>query len=83
LRANSGSIIHQQILHGDLEIGVCSSAPSPSSMLYAEPYIPLKLIAFAAKNHPVRKENLRSPTWNMFRLSSVWILICKAPRTRC
>jgi LysR family transcriptional regulator, transcriptional activator of the cysJI operon len=56
LRANSGSIIHQQILHGDLEIGVCSSAPSPSSMLYAEPYIPLKLIAFAAKNHPVAKK---------------------------
>lgn len=55
LRANSGSIIHQQILHGDLEIGVCSRAPSPSSMLYSEPYIPLKLVAFCAKNHPVAK----------------------------
>ena len=56
LRANSGGIIHQQILHGDLEIGVCSMAPSPSSMLYSEPYIPLKLVAFAAKNHPVAKK---------------------------
>ena len=31
-------------------------APSPSSMLYSEPYIPLKLVAFAAKNHPVAKK---------------------------
>jgi DNA-binding transcriptional LysR family regulator len=56
LRSNSGSTIRQQILHGDLEIGVCSMAPSPSSMLYSEPYIPLKLVAFAAKNHPVAKK---------------------------
>ena len=56
LRANSGGIIHQQILHGDLEIGVCSRAPSSSSMLSSEPYIPLKLVAFAAKNHPVAKK---------------------------
>src|SRR5262245_53643829 len=56
LRANSDGIIQQQILHGDLEIGVCSSATSPSSMLSSEPYIPLKLVAFAAKNHPVAKK---------------------------
>lgn len=55
LRANSGDIIHQQILHGDLEIGICSRAPSPSSMLYSEPFIPMKLVAFAAKNQPVAK----------------------------
>lgn len=55
LGANSDGIIHQQILHGDLEIGVCSRAPSPSSMLYSEPYIPLMLVAFAAKSHPVAK----------------------------
>jgi DNA-binding transcriptional LysR family regulator len=56
LRANSGGIIHQQILHGDLEIGVCSRAPSPSSMLYSEPYIPMKLVAFVTKSHPVAKK---------------------------
>ena len=56
LRANSDGIIHQQILHGDLEIGVCSRAPRSSSMLSSEPYIPLKLVAFAAKNHPVAKK---------------------------
>jgi LysR family transcriptional regulator, transcriptional activator of the cysJI operon len=55
LRANSGGIIHQQILHGDLEIGVCSRVPSPSSILYSETYIPMKLVAFAAKSHPVAK----------------------------
>ena len=55
LRANSGDIIHQQILHGDLEIGICSRAPSPSSMLYSEPFIPMKLVAFAVKNQPVAK----------------------------
>jgi DNA-binding transcriptional LysR family regulator len=55
LRANSGRIIHQQILHGDLEIGVCSRTTSPSTMLYSEPYIRLKLVAFGAKNHPVAK----------------------------
>jgi len=59
LRSNSGHIIHQQILKGELEIGVCSRAPSPSSMLYSEPYIPMKLVAFAAKSHPVtRKKEL-------------------------
>src|SRR5262245_7980441 len=56
LRTNSGGIIHQQILHSDLEIGVCSRVPSPSSLLYSEPYVPLKLVAFAAKNHPVAKK---------------------------
>ena len=56
LRANSGGTIHQQILHGDLEIGVCSKAPSPSSMLYSEPYIPMKLVAFVTKSHPVVKK---------------------------
>jgi DNA-binding transcriptional LysR family regulator len=56
LRANSGGIIHQQILHGDLEIGVCSRAPSASLMLYSEPYAPMKLVAFAAKSHPAAKK---------------------------
>jgi DNA-binding transcriptional LysR family regulator len=56
LRANSGGIIHQQILHGDLEIAVCSRAPSPSSMLYSEPYILMKLVPFATKSHPVAKK---------------------------
>ena len=59
LRANSGGIIHQQILHGDLEIAVCSRAPSPSSMLYSEPYVPMKLVAFVARNDPIaRKKEL-------------------------
>jgi DNA-binding transcriptional LysR family regulator len=55
LWSNSGSIIRQQILHGELEIAVCAS-PSPSSMLYVEPYVPLKLVAFAAKDDPVAKK---------------------------
>ena len=59
LRANSGGIIHQQILHGDLEIGVCSRAPSPPSMLYSEPYVPMKLVGFVARNDPIaRKKEL-------------------------
>ena len=56
LRTNSGGTIHQQILQGDLEIAVCSRAPSPSSMLYSEPYVPMKLVAFAAKSHPAAKK---------------------------
>jgi DNA-binding transcriptional LysR family regulator len=56
LRSNSGGIIHQNILHGDLEIAVCSRAPSPSSMLYSEPYVPMKLVVFAAKSHPAAKK---------------------------
>ena len=59
LRANSGGIIHQRILHGDLEIAVCSRAPERSSRLYSEPFIPMKLVAFVAKNDPVtRKKEL-------------------------
>ena len=58
LRANSGGIIHQKILHGDLEIAVCSSAPAPASLLYSESYIAMKFVAIAAKNDPIarRKE---------------------------
>ena len=59
LRSNSSDIIYKQILRSDLEVGVCSRAPSLSSMLYSEPYIPMKLVAFAAKNDPiVRKREL-------------------------
>jgi DNA-binding transcriptional LysR family regulator len=59
LRSNSGDIIHEQILRGDLEIGVCSRAPSPSSVLYSEPYLPMKLVAFVARNDPIaRKKEL-------------------------
>src|SRR5215813_2895429 len=46
LRSNSGSILRQKILHGDLEIAVCARAPSPSSMLYSEPFVPMKLVGF-------------------------------------
>jgi DNA-binding transcriptional LysR family regulator len=56
LRANSGGIIHQRILHGDLEIAVCARAPEPSSRLYSEPFIPMKLVAFAARNDPIAKK---------------------------
>jgi DNA-binding transcriptional LysR family regulator len=56
LRSNSGDIIHEQILRGDLEIGVCSRAPSPSSVLYSEPYLPMKLVAFAAKSDPITRK---------------------------
>jgi DNA-binding transcriptional LysR family regulator len=59
LRANSGGIIHQKILQADLEIAVCSRAPAPSSMLYSEPYLPMKLVAFVARNDPsARKKEL-------------------------
>ncbi len=56
LRANSGSIIRQGILNGDLEIAVCSQAPSLSSMLYSEPHVPMKLVAFVARNDPIAKK---------------------------
>jgi LysR family transcriptional regulator, transcriptional activator of the cysJI operon len=56
LRTNSGGIIHQKILHGDLEIAVCSRAPAATSMLYSESYVPMKLVAFAAKCHPAAKK---------------------------
>src|SRR5262249_4470186 len=59
LRSNSGSILCQKILHGDLEIAVCARAPSPSSMLYSEPFVPMKLVGFVSKKDPIaRKKEL-------------------------
>src|SRR5262249_25663166 len=53
LRSNSGSILCQKILHGDLEIAVCARAPSPSSMLYSELFVPMKLVSFVTKRDPI------------------------------
>src|SRR5262245_49129839 len=59
LRSNSGSILRQKILHGDLEIAVCVRAPSPSSMLCSEPFVPMKLVGFVTKKEPIaRKKEL-------------------------
>ena len=55
LRSNSNGVIHNLVLNGELEVAVCSRA-APSGDLHAEPYVTLKLVAFAAKNDPVVKK---------------------------
>jgi len=54
LRSNSNSVIHNLILNGELEVAVCSR-PTSSTDLQSEPYVTLKLVAFAAKGDPVAK----------------------------
>lgn len=51
LRSNSLTILEQLILQGELEIAVASGAPR-SPEIASEIYVPLKLIAFAAKDYP-------------------------------
>jgi len=55
LRSNSNPIIHDLLLKGELELAVCSRVPA-SAELFAESYVRLKLVAFAAKNDPVAKK---------------------------
>ncbi len=55
LRSNSNGAIHNSILNGELEIAVTSRMPH-SSLLYAEPYLPMKRVAFAAKDDPLAKK---------------------------
>src|SRR5262249_29731863 len=51
----SNMAIHDLLLKGELEVAVCSRIPQ-SSLLCAEPYLSLKLVAFAAKHGPVSKK---------------------------
>src|SRR5437899_1838402 len=55
LRSNSNGVIHNLVLNGELEVAVCSRV-APSGDLHSEPYVSLKLVAFAAKNDPVVKK---------------------------
>jgi DNA-binding transcriptional LysR family regulator len=55
LRSNSNSIIHSLVLKGELEVAVCSRPPRCEE-LHAEPYVTLKLVAFAAKSDPIVKK---------------------------
>src|SRR5215470_15965546 len=55
LRSNSNAVIRELLLKGELEVAICSRAPK-SSLLCAETYVPLKLVAFAAKHDPVSKK---------------------------
>jgi DNA-binding transcriptional LysR family regulator len=54
LRSNSNSVIHNLILNGTLELGVCSRTPRFPE-LFSEPYVSLKMVAFAATNDPLAK----------------------------
>jgi DNA-binding transcriptional LysR family regulator len=54
LRANSNIVIHNLILNGTLELGVCSRTPHFPE-LCSEPYVSLKMVAFAATNDPLVK----------------------------
>jgi LysR family transcriptional regulator, transcriptional activator of the cysJI operon len=54
LRANSNRVIHNLILNGTLELGVCSRAPRFPE-LCSEPYVSLKMVAFAAPNDALAK----------------------------
>jgi len=55
LRSNSNGVIHNLILNGELEVAVCSRPPQ-SGDLHAEPYVTLKLVAFAAQSDPIAKK---------------------------
>ena len=63
LRSNSNVVIHNSILNGELEIAVTSGVPH-SSLLYSEPYVPLKRVAFAAKDHPLVKYRAEGQVWS-------------------
>jgi DNA-binding transcriptional LysR family regulator len=54
LRSNKTSALEQMILKSELEIAVSSLLPC-SSELAAEPYVGVKLVAFAAKTYPIVK----------------------------
>jgi DNA-binding transcriptional LysR family regulator len=55
LRSNTPGILEQMILKGQLDIALTSIVPR-SPELTAEFCIPVKLVAFAAKNYPITKE---------------------------
>jgi DNA-binding transcriptional LysR family regulator len=55
LRSNSNGVIHNLVLSGELEVAVCSRPPQ-SGDLHAEPYVTLKLVAFAAQSDPIAKK---------------------------
>ena len=55
LRSNAGNTLEQMLLKGNVEIVVTSILPR-SPLLAAEPCMPLKLVAFAAKGYPIRRE---------------------------
>ena len=55
LRSNSNGVIHNLVLNGELEVAVCSRPPQ-SGDLHAEPYVTLKLVAFAARSDPIAKK---------------------------
>jgi DNA-binding transcriptional LysR family regulator len=54
LRSNSNVVIHNLILNGTLELGVCSRTPRLPELCF-EPYVSLKMVAFAAPNDPLAK----------------------------
>jgi DNA-binding transcriptional LysR family regulator len=55
LRSNTIRILEQMMLKGDLELAL-TSIPPRSPALSVESCVPLKLIAFAAKDYPITKE---------------------------
>src|SRR5437773_1835864 len=58
LRTNTTSALERLILRGDLEIALTSILPRLPE-LEAESFVPLKIVAFAAKTHPIaRKKEL-------------------------
>jgi len=70
LRANSNSVIHNLILNGTLELGVCSRTPRFPE-LFSEPYVSLKMVAFAATNDPLAKRKELS----LFDLKDIPLII--------
>ena len=70
LRSNSNAIINNLILTGELEIAITSRKPS-SFLLYAEPYVPLRRVAFVARSSPLARKN----TLNLSDLANVPLII--------
>ena len=70
LRSNSNAIIHHLVLSGELEIAITSRKPN-SFLLYAEPYVPLRRVAFVARNTPLARKN----TLNLIDLADVPLII--------
>ena len=56
LRSNTGSSLEELLLKGELEVALTSAVPRKAEIL-AQPCVPLKLIAFAAKGYPLPKRN--------------------------
>jgi DNA-binding transcriptional LysR family regulator len=70
--------IEQMLLKGTVELGICSRPPS-SSRLASESFVPLRLVAFAAKTYPIARKS----TLTLAELEKIpLVILSRRTRTR-